>query len=106
MLQSVLDAGNRQKVMNHIRAVPGISHRIIGDIGPGIPQSQIVRSIEHAAVCVPPPGFHQPVLGFLRGRAKHHRSVEMPGQKGLGNLRPKIAQIDAEGITAMYLDVI
>ena len=81
------------------------AHGILGYVCLHIAQLQIIAGVEHAAVGVAP-AAHQVVLALLGSRDVHGGTVEMLGQKGLGDFRAEVPQVYAQGIAAIRLDVL
>ena len=95
--------GHREKLPDHLRALPGRAHGIIGNVRLHPAQAQVIRAVQHAAVGVAP--AVDQVAVALGGSHVHDRSPEPLGQNGLRRLRAEIAQIHHQGIAAGSLHI-
>ncbi len=88
--------------MDHICTVLCISYGILGDICLYIAELEIVACIEHTAECITA-ALYKVIL--LCCCTEHLRSVKILCKHRLRDLRPEIAQIYAERVTACCLDI-
>ena len=93
------------KIVDAVGAVFGVAYGVFGDVGLDLPQLQVIAGIEHAAVGVAP-AAHQVVPAFLCRGNEHAGAVKVLGQKGLRNLRAKVAQVHGQGVAASLFYVL
>ena len=93
------------ELVNPVGALRRGAHGILGYVCLHVAQLQVIAGVEHAAVGIAP-AAHQVVLALLGSRDVHGGAVEMLGQKGLGDFRAEVAQVHAQGVAAVLLDVL
>ena len=105
VLQSDEGARHGQELVDQVSAVSGVADRIFRDVRLHAAELEVVAGVEHAAERVATV-THETVAGFLAGRAEHDGTVEVLGEHGLGDLRAEVAEVDAEGVAFVLLEVL
>ncbi len=95
---------HRKEVVDHVRALLRVAHRVLRNIRLHVAELQVVARVQHAAVGVAAVARKDGDV-LLRRRAEHLRSVEVLRKQRLGDLRPEVAEVDAERVAVMSLDV-
>ena len=105
ILQAQQRAGDGQEVDDLVRAVLGVAHGILGDVGLDARELEVVGSVQHAAIGVAAvTGQHAGVL--LRRRDVHDGAAELLGDQGLGALGAEVAQEHDQRVDAGRLDLL
>ncbi len=105
IVKAETDAGNRQEIVNHIRAVFCITDRILRNPCGRVPQCQVIAGIEHAAERIAASGDAQRRGSFFGSGAEHLRPVKMFCEKCLGDFGAEVTKVDAERIAAVRPDI-
>ena len=94
--------------MDHVRALLRISHGVFGDVCLHAAQLQVIRSIQHAAVCVAA-GICKRGDVLLCRRAEHDGRVHplciLLCEHGLGNFGAEVAEVHAERVAALLFEI-
>lgn len=105
MVQPVDSPCNGQEIVDHIGAFAGSSHRIFRNVCLYATQFQIIAGVEHTAVGIPTAGGQHAGV-FLGSGTEHLRTVKVLCQQRLGDLRTKVAQIDAQRIASGFFQIV
>ena len=95
--------GDGHKLPDHLHALGGGAHGILGDVGPQMAHAQIVGAVQHAAVGIAPAVNHVAVA--LGSSNAHGGAVELLNQQGFGGLGAEIAQEHHQSIDAVGLHI-
>ena len=97
-LESEYYSCHRNEVVDHCRDVGSCSHRILRDIAFQVAHAEVIRAVEHSAVCVATAVDHVAVA--LSGSHKHAWSVEFLGDERLWSLRSEVAEEHHESVAS------
>ena len=96
--------GNGQKLRYLVRQFLGGAHGVLGDVGFQVAHTQVIRTVQHAAVGVAAAVDHVAVT--LGSRHVHDGAVEVFGDEGLRRLGTEVAQEHRQGVAARGLDLL
>ena len=96
--------GDGNEVTDHVGALLGGTHGVLGQVGLQVAHAQVIGAVEHAAVGVAAAIDHVAIA--LGGGHVHGGAVELLAQQGLGGLGAEVAQEDHQGVDAVGLHVL
>ena len=91
------------EVRDHLGNIVGGADRILGDVALQVPHTEVIRTVQHAAVGVA--AAVDQVAVALGGSHEHTRAVKISGNERFRRLRAEVAEEDDKGVAACRVDV-
>ena len=97
---------DRHEVVDHICTVLSISYGILGDVRAKVTKGEIIGCIQHSAVSIAKTCRGNRFIILFCCGAEHHRTIILLCKHGIRDLGTKVAQIYAQGIASLFVDVL
>ena len=95
------DASYWYEVCNHLGNFCSCANRILRDVTLQVAHAEVVRAVEHTAVCITTTIDHVAVA--LSGSYEHNRTVEILCNQSLRSLRTEVTEENHQGVATLLL---